>query len=72
MDDGIPIGVVVPPNFNGVMIYTQNETATSSKYTLVSQVINIIPINGAAGDAPNGYECEGKCDVIFVIHDPMS
>jgi hypothetical protein len=69
MDDGIPIGVVVPRNFNGVMIYTQNETATSSTYTLVSQVINIIPINGTAGDAPGGFECEGKCHVIFVIHE---
>jgi hypothetical protein len=69
MDDGIPIGVVVPRNFNGVMVYTQNETATSSKYTLVSQVINIIPINGTVGDAPEGFECEGKCHVIFVIHE---
>ena len=69
MDDGIPIGVVVPPNFNGVVIYTQNETAISSKYVLVSQVINIIPINGTTGDAPGGYECEGQCDVIFVIHE---
>jgi hypothetical protein len=59
----------VPVNFNGVIIFAQNETATSSKYTLVSQVTNIIPINGTAGDAPNGYECEGKCDVVFLIHE---
>jgi len=69
MDDGIPIGLVVPANFNGRIIFAQNETATSSKYTLVSQVTNIIPINGTAGDAPNGYECEGKCDVVFLIHE---
>jgi hypothetical protein len=69
MDDGIPIGVVVPPNFNGVVVYTQNETATSAKYILVSQVINIIPINGTLGDAPGGFECEGQCDIIFVIHE---
>ena len=69
MDDGIPIGLVVPSNFNGVIVFTQNETSTSSKYTLVSQVMNIIPINGTAGDAPNGHECEGKCDVVFLIHE---
>ncbi len=69
MDDGIPIGLVLPANFNGEIIFTQNETATSSKYTLVSQVMNIIPINGTAGNAPNGYECEGKCDVVFLIHE---
>src|SRR3990172_323023 len=49
MDDGIPIGVVVPNNFNGVVIYDQNESASSSKFVLVSQVINITPINGTAG-----------------------
>src|SRR3990172_10119030 len=69
MNDGIPIGVVVPPNFDGVMIYDQAETATSSKYILVSQVVNITPVNGTAGDAPEGNECEGKCGVIFVIHE---
>src|SRR3990172_6483905 len=69
MNDGIPIGVVVPPNFDGVMIYDQAETATSSKYILVSQVVNITPVNGTAGDAPDGNECEGKCGVIFVIHE---
>lgn len=69
MNDGIPIGVVVPPNFDGVMIYDQAETATSSKYVLVSQVINITPVNGTLGDAPDGFECEGMCDVIFVIHE---
>jgi len=69
MNDGIPIGVVVPPNFDGVMIYDQEESATSSKYILVSQVVNITPVNGTAGDAPDGNECEGKCDVIFVIHE---
>lgn len=69
MDDGIPIGLVVPVNFNGKIVFSQNETAVSSKYVLVSQVMNIIPINGTAGDAPNGYECEGKCDVVFLIHE---
>src|SRR3989304_6363939 len=69
MNDGIPIGVVVPPNFDGVMIYDQAETATSSKYILVSQVVNITPVNGTAGDTPDENECEGKCDVIFVIHE---
>ena len=69
MNDGIPIGVAVPPNFNGFMFYDQIETATSSKYILVSQVINITPQNGTAGDAPNGNECEEMCDVIFVIHE---
>ncbi|MGQ0791324.1 MAG: hypothetical protein ACT4NJ_03760 [Nitrosopumilaceae archaeon] len=69
MGDGIPIGVVVPNNFNGVVIYDQNESALSSKFILVSQVINITPINGTAGDAPDGHECEEQCDVIFVIHE---